>query len=281
MGRTSWSEEHVRWLRENYRKLHPRDIHAAFNARFGLDRPWPAIRDAAKRRGITGCKPPSIFTAEQKDWIRANFPRHRRPEACRLFAERFGATPDAAQVMRWAKANHVRSAWDGRYRQGENRGGENWRKMVAHPNSIATRFSKGRRPDNERPMFSERVQHDSATGAPYVLIKVPLPDPHRPHLHYSWIRKALWVWREAGREIPEGHAVVHRDGDTLNCELGNLDCVPRAVLIWLNAPWAPGYAGPDANPARVRIAQIGHAIARLERTAGPLSGPAADDGDRA
>lgn len=278
---TRWTEEHVRWLRENYAKLQPQEIHAGFNARFGLDRPWHAIRDAAKRRGITGCRGRSALCSEQQDWVRANFPKHRRPEACRLFAERFGNVPDAAQVIRWAKANHVRSAWDGRFGPGDDRSVGNWRKMVAHPNSVATRFSKGRPPGNERPMFSERVCVDRQTGTPAVLIKVPLPDPHRPHLPYSWIRKAVWVWRKAGREIPDGHAVVHLDGDPMNWRLDNLDCVPRAVLPRLNAPWAPGYAGPDANPARLRIAQIGHAIARLARAAGPLSGPAADDGDRA
>ncbi|MYH59704.1 MAG: hypothetical protein F4145_17370 [Boseongicola sp. SB0675_bin_26] len=159
-----------------------------------------------------------------------------------------------------SKANQVRSAWDGRFGPGDDRSVGNWRKMVAHPNSVATRFSKGRPPGNERPMFSERVCVDRQTGTPAVLIKVLLPDPHRPHLPYSWIRKAVWVWRKAGREIPDGHAVVHLDGDPMNWRLDNLD----RVHAFLQHGKALGELVVRGRPARPVARQIGLAEANDE-----------------
>jgi len=70
---------------------------------------------------------------------------------------------------------------------------------------------------------------------------------------------------EAGREIPEGHAVIHRDGDEANCELDNLECVPRRVLAVLNSGATPPYAGPEANPARIRLAELKSALAERKR----------------
>ena len=75
--------------------------------------------------------------------------------------------------------------------------------------------------------------------------------------------KSRWVWEQANGPIPKGHVVILLDGDPMNCELGNLECVPRGVPARLNHFAATKYAGPDLNPARIRIAQIKHAVAEL------------------
>ena len=71
-----------------------------------------------------------------------------------------------------------------------------------------------------------------------------------------WIRKAIWVWTQEHGPVPDGHVVVQLDGDPANCDPANLDCVPRKVVLRMNHKNAPPWAGPEANPARVRLAQL-------------------------
>lgn len=52
----------------------------------------------------------------------------------------------------------------------------------------------------------------------------------RDYVNVHWI-----VWREAGREIPKGMALVFRDGDKSNITLDNLELVTRAELMRRNS----------------------------------------------
>lgn len=109
-----------------------------------------------------------------------------------------------------------------------------------HPNVIASRFSKGHVPDNKgkrmppevyekvrRTMFkkghesinrrevgSERVNVDG-----YVEVKVREPN--------KWRLKHRVVWEEANGEIPEGYNIQFRNGNRLDCSLGNLYLISR------------------------------------------------------
>lgn len=63
------------------------------------------------------------------------------------------------------------------------------------------------------------------------------------------------VWREAGREIPSGHALVFRDGNKRNFALNNLELVSRAELMRRNSVHNYG-------PEIARIHQLQGAITR-------------------
>ena len=58
------------------------------------------------------------------------------------------------------------------------------------------------------------------------------PDSPRPHLrkYYSRSRSFLHrvIWEDAYGEIPEGHHIHHKDGNHLNNDLDNLQCLPVA-----------------------------------------------------
>lgn len=252
--------EWIAWLREHYRNLQPREIHAAFNAHFGTDLPWEKIRDAAKRHKVGHCRGKSIFTSEEQDWLYENYPRNRRAETARLFRERFGRERTVGQITRFAHNKKLCSAFDGRYGKGHrSTGADNWKKMIASPNSQKHRFKKGQKPANERPMFSERMYYRKNRGTQGdLLIKVPIPDPYRPGKDWSWIRKAVWVWKHVEkREIPEGHVIALLDGDPENCAIENLVCVHRSVLVRLNTPWSPKPGTAEVNKVRMRMAQLG------------------------
>ena len=50
----------------------------------------------------------------------------------------------------------------------------------------------------------------------------------------EWKMLARHVWEQHHGLIPPGYVIVHRDGDALNCEIGNLQLISRAEHAAIN-----------------------------------------------
>lgn len=74
------------------------------------------------------------------------------------------------------------------------------------------------------PVGTERV---ICTGE--VLVKT-LPGQGRCE-RTDWAFKRRVVWEKANGPIPDGHMIMHRDGNRLNCELENLECIRRGDFL--------------------------------------------------
>ena len=85
-------------------------------------------------------------------------------------------------------------------------------------NAAATMFKKGNKPSNTREANATSIRTDSS-GKKY---------------HYSKIADSKWVlthrlmWEQANGPIPPKHVVRFIDGDTLNLQLTNLECIPMS-----------------------------------------------------
>jgi hypothetical protein len=112
---------------------------------------------------------------------------------------------------------------DSRYKKGQepmNKGRKQTEYMS--PTAIArtkkTRFKKGSLPHNTRQDGDISVRVNKGNWP------------------YKWIRVSLGKWRELHRvtweqhhgKIPKGYNVVFKDGDSLNCDIDNLELVSRA-----------------------------------------------------
>lgn len=80
-----------------------------------------------------------------------------------------------------------------------------------------------------------------------------------------WTPKARWVWENERGPIPGGHVVAHKDGDRQNNDIGNLKLISRAALMGLNRKSAPDFAGAEAEPARIALAQLDAATRAARR----------------
>ena len=222
-----------------------------------------------------------LFTDYEIAWLRAFWPRYTRHQTHRMFNERFGRSLTRQQIYS-AATNHNcgHSAFDGRFKNGStppNKG----RKGYHPPGSEKGWFAKGQDPINTRPLYSERHDHihECDRKTPALMIKVPGPAPYPSqqkagaHQKTRWIRKAVWVWEKDHGPVPYGHVILQLDGDYANCAPANLECVPRSVLARLNDYPSVKPAGPDSNPARVRIAQIRDALAKHRRDRASRSTP--------
>lgn len=86
-------------------------------------------------------------------------------------------------------------------------------------------FKKGNRPHNWKPDGSIVERIDNKTKIKYLYYKIK--DSH-------WIPYHHKIWNEAHGPIPFTHIVIFKDGNTLNCELSNLEMITMVDNIKRN-----------------------------------------------
>lgn len=206
----------------------------AFNAKFGLQKGVKAICSACKNFNIQrvrkgpgkGNGKSRMYTPEQMQFIRDNYAGRSVAELTAMFNITFGTERTWQQIKTFVHNRGIVSGRTGQFEKGQI----SWNKGVkGYMGANATSFKKGSVPPNRRPLWSERI--DSKYG--FILIKVPERNPHTG-FPTRYKHKHVWVWEQANGAVPEGHAVVFKDSNKLNCELGNLMLLTRAELLTLN-----------------------------------------------
>lgn len=143
-------------------------------------------------------------------------------------AEREGVkkNPEFMAAFRARSTAIVRQAGkDKRFRKGH----ATWNKGIhydAPGRSAETRFKPRSVPPNYKPVGSERISKDGYLQRKMTATGYPPKD---------WVPVHHILWRDAGRDIPHGHALVFRDGDKTNLALANLELVTRADLMRRNS----------------------------------------------
>ena len=92
-----------------------------------------------------------------------------------------------------------------------------------------TQFKKGHLPAN--------TLYDGA-------ITIRTDHIHRQNRKYYWIRISLnnwmmlhhYLWKKAGRKIPKGKCLAFKNGNPLDCRIGNLEIITRRENLDRNAP---------------------------------------------
>ena len=167
-----------------------------------------------------------LLTDEQHNFLLEHQADITRKEMAKLLNETFGTSFTTDQIMNHCSRNKIHSNSNGQFKKGQtsfNKGlkQEDFMSPEAIERSKATRFQKGQKPTNWRPVGSERITKDG-----YTEIKTAEPG--------TWELKHRVVWREANGEVPEGHAIIFLDQDKTNCSLENLMLVKRTELARIN-----------------------------------------------
>ena len=273
--RTWLTPEVKAWLRANIDKGTLADSAREIHRLFGFRVSAAQVNSANSRLkfGKANRHVPRAYSAEELSWLAEIVPQAPRADVRRAFRHRFGRTISASALDNLANKYGWQGAPNtGRFAKGHepfNKGRKGWHA----PGCEKGWFTKGHRGTRTVPLYTERWDvRANRDGQRQLMIKVPGPSPYESHrkagIHQKdhWVRKAVWVWEQANGPVPKGHVVIQLDGDPANCEPDNLVCAPRAVLARLNHRHAPDYTGPEANPARVRLAQLQVALSERTRT---------------
>jgi hypothetical protein len=89
-----------------------------------------------------------------------------------------------------------------------------------------TLWQKGSTAFNTKPIGYERLQQDKS-GHHYLYIKYE--EGKRLML------KNRYVWQQHHGPIPKDHIIVFRDGNQLNCDISNLECISKSENILRNS----------------------------------------------
>ena len=85
--------------------------------------------------------------------------------------------------------------------------------------SVATEFKPGQDAHNRLPVGSVRIRRETHTGLDRAWVKMAEPN--------VWRKRAVVVWEAVNGPVPRGSVVHHRDRDSLNDAIANLQVLTR------------------------------------------------------
>lgn len=228
-----WTEEELRWLRENYAATGLRAIEGAFEERFGYSRGKRAIAAKAHKLGLhckrldrvsrTGATVKMFWGREPEAtaWMLAN-DKGRVSDTVEAFEREFGIRLSNTQVSQFRQSHGTQCRRDCKGRYGD-------------------RYPVGSRRD---------------TGRGYVLVKVR-ESPEVKGTKDNWEMEHVLAYERAYGPVPEGCQVMFCDHDYSNVDPSNLMAVPKRLAGIMNREskwWDRPSMEAAVNAARLRVA---------------------------
>lgn len=118
----------------------------------------------------------------------------------------------------------------------------------------ATQFKPGNRPHNWRPLGYERISEDG-------YLERKITDDGPPKAHFKGVH--VLVWEAEYGPVPQGSAIVFKNGNKRDIRLDNLECITRQELMQRNTR----HNYPELKEVYAVKARITRTINQLEQTA--------------
>lgn len=264
--RISYSAAELAFI-ETRKEMNRAELCAAFVAEFSRRDVTPDnIKALCTRKGWdTGRQ--ERWTAAQDAVLIELYPDHTAAEV----AERIGRAVTSVWSRAQALGLHKSESFlespkagrlDGirgtetRFKKGSTPSNKGLRRPGFAPGRMSeTQFKKGE-PTNWHPIGSLRV----ISG--YEWTKVS--DERDVVWTTNWRQTHILRWEQANGPILDGHRLKCLDGNTLNTDPSNWDCVPMGVLPRLNGRFGRGYekAPAELKPTIMALAKLEHAARR-------------------
>lgn len=229
--RYKYSDEEIEFVREISPGRYNDEITDLFNKEFNTQVTESQIKSLKGNHSIRSGVPTrrrgrgyKLFTEEQEKFIKNNVKGLYNYELADLVSEKFNLNITADQINAFKNRHKLRSGINARFKKGH----KSWNKGLKGLDigGKETRFKKGQKPLNYRPVGSERIC--SKDG--YTLIKVQDEGSYPER----WKLKHQVIWEEVNGPVPEDHVLLFADQDKRNISLDNLILISRAQLALLN-----------------------------------------------
>lgn len=224
MPRKVYTKEMHEFIIKNVKGATAQDLTDLVNKKFGTDITVTAIRSyktAHKLKGERGTGKPiglpsEVYPDDLKNYIFENYLGVGPTSMAKKVNAEFGTDFTRGRM----KGFYSRFKLDSGLKGTEGIEPPNKGKKFPGTGNITT-FKKGNKPNNYRPIGSERI---NTYG--YIDIKVADPD--------VWEPKHRMLWEKQNGKIPGNKALVFADGNKLNLDMDNLLLVSREELLILN-----------------------------------------------
>ncbi len=245
--RFKYTDIHIEFITQKFKKAGIPEVTIAFNERFGLDKTERQIKATISNHKIRcGRKTGEIkkgisklFTHSQVEYIKEKYKKHSPKRVAELLNKTCNGNFTTAQIKSFVHNHGINCGRTGFFEKGK----APWNKGtvgVMKPNS--GNFPKGHIPVNHRPVGSERITKDG-----YRTIKIAEPN--------SWelLQRHKWAQVHGYENMPEN--LRFKDGNILNCEVSNLEPVNNQEHMILNQM---GYnqMPEEVKPVVLNIAKI-------------------------
>jgi hypothetical protein len=234
MNRFKYTPVHLAFLKTGFMSMNVRDLTAAFNKRFKVQKSTTAIHAALTNNKITcGRKHKDrlitrkrLFTEQQEQFIRNEYKNISVKELTARFNSRFEKHIPWQQIKSFTGRYKITSGRTGQFPKGN----KPWNKDTKGLTSAnKTSFKKGQVPPNIQPLGHERICPKDG----FILIKIAEKNPHTG-FPTRYKHKQVHIWEKENGPVPEGKVVAFKDSDKTNCEPKNLMLISRAQLLDLN-----------------------------------------------
>jgi len=242
--RRIYTKAHETFLRKYVPGHSIKEILKRFNARFHMDLTEIRIKSLMHRLGLRcGVKPnpPRIYTKEVCSFIKKNNKGKTALQMSELLTKKFKKEFTVTQVKIIRQKLHLISGLTGRFEKGNippNKG----KKGYCAKGCEVGWFKKGNNPRNKLPVGTEIID---AKGYK----KIKIADPNK----WEFLHKI--IWQKHNGKIPAGHCVSFKDGNKLNCTIGNLFIISRAENAVLNHEHLRSF-DPDITQTALTLAKI-------------------------
>jgi hypothetical protein len=233
--RFKYTPEMLAFLQEGFKTMRVPALTIEFNKKFKLNKTQVQIHATLKNHSFRCGRPAgfakgerSIFTPEQVAWLTDQYKVMARREITREFNNKYGTSFSVSAMTSSLKRYGIKSGRDGQFKKGNvpwTVGAKG--KGIIKPNSGC--FKKGIIPANLKPLGHERI--DTQNG--YILVKVAEPNPYTG-APTRYREKHQVVWEQHHGQIPSGHIITFIDGDPLNPDINNLECISKAENVRRN-----------------------------------------------
>ena len=186
-----------------------------------------------------------FWTDEERDSLSKLFPSMATAEIVKILNRSTSSVNTQAFLMGLKKDESYLSAMRGiliqeltekgkihRFVKGQTsiNKGKKWNEYMpeeSQEQSRRTCFKKGNIPHCAIPDGGTVIrQRKDRNERPYIMVKVP-GERKLKHLH-------VHTWEQAHGPIPKRYNIVFKDGNTMNCELSNLEIISNAELMLRN-----------------------------------------------
>jgi hypothetical protein len=195
------------------------------------------------------------YSEAELDIIREFYPDNGTALCQTLIQSRHGILRQQDAIMQ--KARKLGLKYEGPLRGGYQKGHTPQNKGKRMPDEIKARiahtfFKKGHVPKSTKPPGHSGISvRKDKRGVPYKWIRVAQGE---------WMPLAHHTWLNFMGPIPPGHVVRHRDGDTLNCDIKNLELISKGQNLQRNHNWekfSDNWNNPTDKMVHGRLKQRG------------------------
>lgn len=210
-----------------------------------------------RTKGVKNVNPAHMWTNEEIEFLRVNYPEYDCNELLRKFNEQFKEQITKCSLKAALGRYNIKSGRTGHWQKGHTpyTKGKTWDEYMSkegQANSRKTWFNKERTVNNaihnEVPVGTEYVFRD------YIVVKTDKPDGNLARRW--WKFKHHIVWEEAYGPIPKDHVVIFADGNKRNFELDNLILIKRSELAILNKNGLIYKGNADATKCGVSLVKL-------------------------